>query len=150
MRILVCCACLLALAASSFGQFDADAFPGFLRAKYGPPLRREIFQVQPDVQMVVDYAANGHVCSIQLPPIARTGNTNVSGPRGVDYLVDQLVPLAMRGKEVGRQVVAVGLPSVSVVMYEHIAIAENLQGSKRTGVTITFTGETCDQPPARQ
>ena len=87
MRSLLCWACLLAFTGPCFGQFDADAFAGFLRVKYGPPLRRENFQVQPDLQMTVDYAVNGHVCSIQLPPIARIGDTNVSGPCGIDDLV---------------------------------------------------------------
>ena len=43
-----------------------------------------------------------------------------------------------------------GLPSISVVTYEHIAISESRQGSERTGVTITFTAETCDRPQPPQ
>src|SRR5579864_7501326 len=58
------------LALSAFAQIDGARFAGDLRNKYGPPLARETFVARPGLEMVVDYAANGHVCRIQLPPIA--------------------------------------------------------------------------------
>jgi hypothetical protein len=53
LRIL---AAFLCITASAFAQIDGTS----LRAKYGPPLSREIFTVLTGVEMVVDYATNGH------------------------------------------------------------------------------------------
>ena len=145
MHILASWACIVVAAGSCFGQLDAGAFAQSLQNKYGPPLKRETFRPRDDIEMVVDYAANGHVCSISLPPVARIAGGNVRGPRGIDNFVDELVPLARRGKVTGRHVIATGAPSVAVVMYEKVTIAESRQGSERTGVTITFPGEACSQ-----
>jgi hypothetical protein len=38
---------------------------------------------------------------------------------------------------------AMGLPSVSLVEYENLSIAESLQGLTRTQMTVTFTREDC-------
>jgi hypothetical protein len=58
------------LAASALAQSDSAAFASGLRARFGPPLARETFVARPGLQMVVDYASDGHVCRIEFPPIA--------------------------------------------------------------------------------
>lgn len=128
----------------AFAQIDGAKFTSDLRTKFGPPLARETFTVRPGIEMVVDYAANGHVCKIQLPPVApRRDDPAVSSPQAIDDFISELVPLAMRGKELRRSASILGVNSVLTVEYENIAIAEMSQGQKRIGVTVAFTKETC-------
>jgi len=136
-------AIFVGFALSAFGQIDGAAFAADLRAKYGPPLARETFAGRPGIEMIVDYAANGHVCTIQLPPIGPGPEPGVKTTRAVDDFLLELVPPAMRGKELGRLATFMGAPSVSVVEYENVTIAEALQGQRRTGVTVVFKKEKC-------
>src|ERR1035437_2617993 len=119
---------------SAFAQIDGTKFASDLRTKYGPPLTRETFTVRSGIEMVVDYAANGHVCRIQLPPVGPGRDPGVSSPQAIDEFISELVPLAMRGKELRRWASISGLYSVLTVEYENIAIGEMSQGQKRTGV----------------
>src|SRR5450759_1998820 len=128
---------------SAFAQIDGNKFANDLRTKYGPPLTRETFTVRSGIEMVVDYAANGHVCRIQLPPVAPGQDPAVSSPQAIDEFISELVPLTMRGKELRRWLSISGLNSVLMVEYENIGIAEALHGQSRTGVTVTFTKEAC-------
>lgn len=141
--------CVAVFALSAFAQFDGARFANDLRTKYGPPLAREIFTVRPGLEMTVNYAANGHVCRIELPAVAPGTDSRVIGPHAVDEFVSELVPLAMRGKELGRSAQAFGAPSMTAVEYQNVTIAELFQGGTRTGVTVTFTGEECRDQPAR-
>jgi hypothetical protein len=115
LRLLAICALDLALPA--FAQIDGARFASDLRAKYGPPLARETFVARPDLEMIVDYAANGSVCKIQLPPVAQVPESNVKTPKAVDDFLAELVPVTMRGKVLQRLHEASGLPSVSIVEY---------------------------------
>jgi len=139
--------CSLGLALPAFAQIDGPRFASELRAKYGPPLARETFAARPGIEMVVDYAANGDVCKIQLPPAAPGPQPGMLTPKAVDDFVAELVPLAMRGRALGRLLEAVGLPSESIVEYENVTISESFQDKIRTGVRVTFKHEEC-QPPA--
>ena len=140
--------CFFGLAVSAFAQIDGAQFATEMRAKYGPPMARETFTARPGIEMIVDYAANGHVCRIQLPAVAPLRDTGVRTPQAIDEFVLELVPLSIRGSELGRMSMAVGLPGVSMINYEYVTIAEELQGQKRTGVTVTFTKEQCRNQPA--
>lgn len=136
-------------ALSAFGQFDGAAFANDLRTKYGPPLARAIFTVRPGLEMTVNYAANGHVCRIELPPVALGPDARVTGPHAIDEFASELVPVAMRGKELMRSAQAFGAPSVTMVEYQNVTISELFESGKRTGVTVTLTEETCRDQPAR-
>jgi hypothetical protein len=138
----------LGFAVSLSAQFDAGKFTAGLRANFGPPLAREVFLV-PAGEMVVDYAANGHACRIKLPPIGPEEGTNVSTPKAVDDFLLKLLPLSMRGKELGRMTEMSGLPGVRSTLYENVTISELLQGETRTGVTATFTKEKCQDRPTQ-
>jgi hypothetical protein len=140
--------CFFGLAVSAFAQIDGSQFATDLRAKYGPPLARETFTARPGIEMIVDYAANGHVCRIQLPAVAPSRDSKVSTPQAIDEFVLELVPLSIRGSELGRMTEQIGLPAVSLVVYQYVTIGESLTGQKRTGVTVTFTKEQCRDQPA--
>src|SRR5260370_37819757 len=91
--------CFFALAVSAFAQIDGSQFATELRAKYGPPLARETFTARPGIEMIVDYAANGHVCRIQLPAVAPSPDKRVSTPQAIDEVVSALVARTIRGSE---------------------------------------------------
>jgi hypothetical protein len=138
--------CFFGIVCSAFAQTDANLFASDLRAKYGPPLAREIFLAPPG-EMIVDYSASGHVCRIQLPPIGpHSRQPGVKSTQAVDDFLLELVPLKMRGKELMRRMMSSGLPSVSVVEYENVVIAEGLQGTQRTEITVTFRNQDCQKP----
>jgi hypothetical protein len=120
-----------------------------LRQKYGVPLARETFTVMTGVEIVVDYAVSGHVCRIQLPPVGPSRDPRVSTPQAIDEFISELVPLTVRGKEVNRMVFMSGPNNVSMIKYENVTISEVLQEQRRTGVTVTFTKETCRDQLAR-
>src|SRR5579871_2405790 len=91
--LLILCPCALA-------QTDGPAFAAGLRSKFGPPLLRETFTARPGIEMVVDYAANGNVCRLQLSPIAPLSrDPHVSSPQAIDEFVLELIPASLRGKE---------------------------------------------------
>jgi hypothetical protein len=112
-KLLPCVfAALVTFAFSAFAQFDAGGFATDLRAKYGPPLVREVFAI-PAGEMAVDYATSGHVCRINLPGIGpEEGHPRVSSPKGIDDFLLKLLPLTLRGKELRQMASQMGLASV--------------------------------------
>jgi hypothetical protein len=130
-------------ALSAFAQIDGAAFASDLRAKYGPPLARETFVVRTEVEMVVDYADNGHVCRLQLPPVAPGPEPGVITTQAIDDILAELLPATIRGKELHRALFAMGSASGSVVEYENVTIHKMFHGERPTGVTVTFKNEDC-------
>ena len=127
----------------ALAQIDGGRFAADLRTKYGPPLPRETFTVRPGIEMIVDYASNGHVCKIQLPPIGPSRYPGVTNKQAIDETALELVPMSLRGKALGRMMEAMGAISASVVEYENVTISEAFQSERRTGVTISFKDEAC-------
>jgi hypothetical protein len=134
MNLIVRLAVVLGIVgAPVFGQLDAS----ILRSKFGPPLDRETFVVRPGIQMVVDYGPGKRVCRIQLP------SGNHFETRGyfpatkakVYTVLDALVPLSIRGKEVSRKLFQ--------TEYEHVTITDLDNGSMRDGITVTFKEPEC-------
>ena len=111
---------------TAFGQVDAYS----LRAKYGLPLGRETFAVLPGIEIVVDYGLGWQACRIQLPS-------------GTKEILDDVVPLWVRGKEGTRMTTRSGTNSFSVVDYERMTIAESSSGGVATGIIVTFKDPAC-------
>jgi hypothetical protein len=143
-KLLPCVfAALVTFAFSAFAQFDAGGFATDLRAKYGPPLVREVFAI-PAGEMAVDYATSGHVCRINLPGIGpEEGHSGVSSPKGIDDFLLKLLPLTMRGKKLRQMVIQSGVVSVGSTEYENVTISAASNGQGPTGVTVIFTNEKC-------
>jgi hypothetical protein len=145
-RLLRLFSMFVAVAFSASAQVDAARFAAELRANYGPPHTRDVFTV-PVGEMAVDYATSGHVCKIRLPAMApEEGRPGVKSTKAVDDFLLKLLPLSMRGKELGKIAYAVGAPSVLVTQYENVTISEAFQGQGRTGVMVIFTNEKCSEP----
>jgi hypothetical protein len=131
------------LAIGASAQAGGTQYTNDFRSKYGPALPRETFLAKPGIEMVVHFAANGHVCKIELPP---TGPVAVNGAwsnRAVDDLVAELVPLRSRGRELSQMAQVFSLQSISTVEFENVSISESFQGTDRTRVTIAFAKEVC-------
>lgn len=128
MRLALAC---LLLAIPAFAQLDSTA----LRAKFGPPLNQETFHVRAGLDIAVDYGANGQVCAIEIPVLARQKDT--------DEFLAELVPDSTRGKELNRLMEQLGLAWASFVDYEHVTIAESGHGDTRNPTTVRFKIEGC-------
>ncbi len=148
-RTIICTLMLFAVIAK--GQMTT----GSLRSKFGSPLSRETFVVRPGLQMVVDYAINGQVCRLQFP-----ASSNIVGgaPPGiithkmVDQALAEVVPPAMRGKEILHLIRSAGLLSFDDTEYEFVFVGEARKTNdpaQRDGVTVTFKGQTCQDAIAR-
>jgi hypothetical protein len=137
MRFLASTILLLVAASSAFAQIDAFS----LRSKYGAPLDRETFTVRPSVEMIVDYGPNKNVCRIQLPSGMRIVGTVPPGAitkQQIDEILGEVVPPAIRGKEINRGVTAMGAAMFSITDYEHVSIGEG-----QNAITVTFKDAAC-------
>lgn len=131
--VLVC----IAFTAALFGQIDSYQ----LRAKYGPPLARETFTISRDLQVIVDYGPDQEVCRLELPASV----PSITGQR-VDDILLELVPMSIRGKNLGTMFVFMGRPSVKITEYEYVTISEPQDPDHpglRTGVNLIFKREEC-------
>jgi hypothetical protein len=141
LRIALVC---FSFATLLFGQFDAGGFATGLSGRYGPALDRQTFEPKPGIEMIVDYASNGHVCRIQLPAVApEKDRPNVTSPRGLEEFLAELVPMNLRGKEVMRFSSQMGLTAVESVQYENVTISVMSPPENQGHVTVTFRGESC-------
>jgi hypothetical protein len=143
-------ATFIGLALYALAQIDGAKFASDLHTKYAPPLARETFSV-PAGEMVIDYAANGHVCKIQLPPAGPDAQRpGVTSTQAVDDFLLELVPLTTRGKELRRWSASTGMNFTLAVEYENVVIAEGHRNEQtRTGVTVTFLKEQCVDRPVQ-
>jgi hypothetical protein len=129
-RFALCCL-LFALPAAA--QLDSYT----LRSKFGAPLNRETYKMPQGFNLVVDYGAGNQVCKLEMPADPKQEMQ--------DFLLD-LVPAAMRGKELNRTYWSMGGFAVSGILYEHLMISEtHVAGQPGRGETITvrFKDEDC-------
>ena len=141
-RLLICCFPFLPAVA----QLDSAA----LHTKFGAPLNRETFHLPAGFDLVVDYGSNSQVCQFHVPALMPTteqvARAAAMKQRMYDFLT-QLVPDAMRGKELERGVLMMGMVSFSFVEYEHVTVSEreyaNQPFSNENTITVTFKGDSC-------
>src|ERR1700733_11949672 len=113
--------CCLGFTLPAAAQLNSSA----LRSKYGPPLNRETFHMPEGFDLVVDYDAANQACKMEVPALmptnATVSNSEEMKKRMYDFLAD-LVPAAMRGKELARSAFMSGMTSISSVEYEYVTI----------------------------
>src|ERR1017187_7776476 len=131
--------CGFGFALSAFAQIDSSRFASDLRAKYGPPLARETFTARPGMQLRREWPRMQN----RTPPVGPGREPGVKTGQAVDDFLLELAPLTMRGKELQKFYQAMGALSMSSVEYENVIISESLQGSRRTGITVLFRNEAC-------
>jgi hypothetical protein len=124
----------LAFAPGLFGQIDSSQ----LRGKYGPPLARETFVISPGFELIVQYGPSQQVCRLEPQDLGMS-------QRADDLLLD-LVPMSMRGKNLGTMLEYMGRASIKITEYENVAISE-LQDpdhkGMRTSVRLMFKRDEC-------
>jgi hypothetical protein len=125
---------------SASAQIDTSS----LRSKYGAPLERETFMVRPGIGMVVDYGPSKHVCRIHLPSgldFIATEYPSAITKKQIDEVVDEVVPLLIRGKELRQKVIGTGEAALLTTEYEEVQI-EEMENFVGRGVTITLKDPT--------
>lgn len=133
MRFAIVC---LAFAVPAFAQLDSPS----LRARYGPPLDREIFHIPAGFDLTVDYGASRQVCKLQVPAwMPAQGSGGVDPKKQMYDFLDGLVPESARGKELNRMMQQLGLVSVTSVDYEHATIVEMYVPNQPSADTIAVT-----------
>ncbi len=145
-RLLIAC---LAFTLPAAAQLDSPA----LRAKYGQPLNRQTFHLPAGFDLVVDYGPSQQVCKLQVPALMPTkenpANSTAMKRQMYAFLAD-LVPDAMRGKELNRMASNMGTISLFNTEYEHVWITELLIGtdpfSHDNTITVTFKNGDCQSP----
>jgi hypothetical protein len=149
MRFLASTILSLVATSSAFAQIDAFS----LRSKYGPPLDRETFTVRPGIEMIVDYGPSKSVCRIQLPSGMRIVGTVPLGTvtkQQIDEILDEVIPPAIRGKEIKRGLTAMGAAMFSLTDYEHVSIGEAQNADIGKGITVTFKDAACPKQKFQQ
>jgi hypothetical protein len=141
----MCIAMFVGSSLPAFAQLDAYKMQG----KYGPPIERETFTVQPGIEMVVDYGLSKQVCRIQLPSGTQYDGTVPDGAvtkKRIEEVLEEVVTASMRGKEISKGTFMSGLLSVSMTIYEHVTISESNNSEIGTGITVTFSHSGCPKP----
>jgi hypothetical protein len=127
-------------AASAFGQMDSSS----LRERFGAPLNREVFTVRAGIEMIVDYSpTSNHVCRLELPgqapmPADAPMGVGFNIKKPIDELLAEIVPLSMRGKGGASICSYAGMSGMCSTDYEHVSVAESLNGGRRTAVIVKF------------
>jgi hypothetical protein len=155
MRFVTGIAVCLVLVSSAFGQIDATT----LRAKYGEPIKNskrvntETFKVRDNIEIVVYYGPSGQVCRIELSPgqsIVGQAPPDGTTKQQVDEVLQEVVPLPMRGKEIRSAMMQMGAVSFLLIEYEHVSITELLQNETPTSVTVAFKEKGCLTPMVKR
>ena len=133
---------ILVAAASAFGQIAELQLAVQIRRTFGP----ETFLVRPGIEMIVDYDSARQVCQIQLPSGDRVVGSVPAGmvtKQQIDEVLEEVIPSAVRGKEVNRMMTATGAPMFFLTVYEHVSIGELQVNRIGKGITVTFKDSAC-------
>jgi hypothetical protein len=65
----------------------------------------------------------------------------------LDQVVAELVPALMRGKELRRFTMQMGISSLSSIEYEHLTISEPGPAERGISITVAFHNEECRAQP---
>jgi len=136
----------IALVAPAAAQLDSTA----LRAKFGPPLNREIFHVAAGFDLTVDYSpVSTQVCRLQVPSHMPTkeavSNATDMNRKMYDFLED-LVPASLRGQQLTRSVFMNGALSQTSIDYEHVRVSETHSSNDpfSGAIVVVFKGGGCE------
>jgi len=149
MRIVV--GCLLVVAGSvALTQSSQD-----LHNRYGVP-DRERFSARPGISLTVEYGSDHLACNALIEPPQPLTYTEQHVPlmssEGVSEVLEEVAPVAMRGKEINAGVLMSGCNEARVTEYENVSIMRSTHTCEPTShdqdvrTAITFKREICPKP----
>ena len=122
---------------------------------YGEP-DRERFTARPGISLTVEYGSDHVACHALIEPPQPLTYTEDHAPlmssEGVSEVLDEVAPVAMRGKEINAAVLVSGCNEAHVTEYEDVSIMRSthtcVPASRDQDVrtAITFKRDTCPTP----
>ncbi len=149
MRIIV--GCLLVVAGSVVLTQSSQE----LHDRYGEP-DRERFSARPGISLTVEYGSDHLACNALIEPPQPLTYTEEHVPlmssERVSEVLEEVAPIAMRGKEINAAVVVSGCNEAHVTEYENVSIMRSTHtcdpASRDQDVrtAITFKRDICPKP----
>jgi hypothetical protein len=149
MRIVAGCF-LVAVASVAFSQTSQD-----LHNRYGEP-DRERFAARPGISLTVEYGSDHLACEALIDPPQPLASAEEHVPlmssEGVSEVLEEVAPVAMRGKEISSASFQSGCNQVHVTDYENASIMRSthtcdpLSHDQDARTIITFKRESCPKP----
>jgi len=121
-------------------------------SRYGEP-DVERFQARPGISLTVQYGSDHQACQIIIGPseplIHQFEQTQFISSEAVSELLEEVVPLAMRGSVIGRFSFQSSCGVSSVTEYENVTIARGMSGCSNSSANcdsstqIAFKRDMC-------
>jgi hypothetical protein len=146
MRTLVGCLFVVA------GGLAVAQTPQELRSRYGEP-EVERFRPRPGVGLTVEYGSDRLACRILIEPpqqlLSHDEEARFMSSETVTGILEEVVPVATRGKETRRVHSVSGCNEFDVTEYENLSIARSthnclpLKPERETRATVIFKRDIC-------
>jgi hypothetical protein len=144
MRVI---ACLLIIASSLLAQTSQE-----FHRRYGEP-DTERFTARPGIALTVQYGSDGLACQVVLEPpqplLNQENNALFMSSDTVTEVLEDVVPLASRGNEIGSFTTKSGCNELHVTDYLDLSITRSthncrpLKPEREMRATVSFKRDTC-------
>jgi hypothetical protein len=125
---------------------------GELRSRYGAP-DMERFTVRPGIGLTVEYGSDGLACAMLIePPLPLFHGEEQALYMSFDEvtsILDELVPVGMRGQEIGHSISQMGRARHELIQYENVSIGRStdegvpLKPERETRANVIFSRDVC-------
>jgi hypothetical protein len=123
-----------------------------LRSRYGEP-DIERFIVRPGIALTVEYGSDGLACEMLIEPPLPLFHGNEQTPYmssdAVTSVLDDVVPVGMRGQEIGNSISEMGRNRHELTQYENVSIGRStdtgvpLVAEREMRATVIFKPDIC-------
>jgi hypothetical protein len=151
MRIIT--GCLLVAVGSAFLPQSSQDF----HSRYGEP-NRERFSARPGISLTVEYGSDHLACVALIEPPQPLTYTEENVPlmpsEGVSEVLEEVAPIAVRGKEINAGVFVSGCNEAHMTEYENVSIMRSTHSCEPAShdqdvrTAITFKRDICPKPKA--
>lgn len=149
MRILV--GCLLVVTASVVLTQSSQEF----HSRYGEP-DMERFTARPGISIAVEYGSDHLACQIPVAPpqslIHQEEQARFMSSEGASQVLEEVAPVAMRGKEINSSSFVSGCNLARFIEYENLSIMRSTHTCDPSShdqdarIAITFKWDICPKP----
>jgi hypothetical protein len=123
-----------------------------LRERYGEP-QSETYQVRPQIVLSVFYTESGQLCRMEISPRhqkVRLGlAAEVMSSDEVSHIIDELVPIAQRGRSIRKVTDTSGCNEYLITEYEKVIVSLSnrcqAQGAGTYSATIEWKEAKCEK-----